>query len=393
MFTLFETMRKVILSILAIVILIAASFGAKMIIDSKTAPKPKVKKDIKIVTTAAIQNTTIPIIISANGNLQAKKRVELFAEVTGVFKPTGKLFRTGQHYRAGETIIAIDDTEFYAQVQSARSNLNNQITAIMPDLRLDYPESYPQWQDYLNNWNMDNSISTLPEAKDDKEKYFITGRNIYTTYYTIKNLESRLSKFRIKAPFSGVLTEAMVSEGTLVRNGQQLGEFIQVGIYEIEVAVSAEFTDLLQIGKGVEMSNISKTNTYTGQVTRINAKVNQASQTITTVIEVSDPGLKAGMYLTANLQAQQIENAVEINRSLLQNGNQIFAVNNGQLLLIDVKPVHFSNKTVVLKGVEEGTVIVTKTVPGAYQGQKVKTEELSKIDKASVLESSEPESK
>ena len=385
-------MRKVILSVLAIVLVIAAIYGARVIIDNKTAPKPKIKKDINIVTTDTIQNTTIPIIIPANGNLQAKKRVELFAEVTGVFKSTGKLFRTGQAYQAGETIIAIDNTEFYAQVKSARSNLNNQITAIMPDLRLDYPESYPQWQDYLADLNVDRNIPKLPVPKNDKEKYFITGRNIYTTYYSIKNLESRLGKFRITAPFSGVLTETMVSEGTLVRNGQQLGEFIQSGIYEIQVAVSAEFADLLQIGKRVEMRNISNTKSYQGKVTRLNAKVDQASQTIITVIEVEHPDLKEGMYLTANIQAQKIENAIEINRSLLQNGNQLFTVNKGKLVLTDVIPVHFSDTTAVLKGLENGTVIVAKSIPGAYEGMIVITEEQAQADKEEAAYS-HPESK
>jgi membrane fusion protein (multidrug efflux system) len=374
-------MRKLILFVLAIVIMIAAIYGAKVIIDNKTTPKSKVKNNIKIVTTDAIQNTTIPIIIPTNGNLQAKRRVELFAEVTGVFKSTGKLFRTGQPYQAGEAIIAIDNTEFYAQVKSARSNLNNQITAIMPDLRLDYPESFQQWQDYLADFNVDSTIAKLPVPKNDKEKYFITGRNIYTTYYNIKNLESRLGKFRITAPFSGVLTETMVSEGTLVRNGQQLGEFIHAGIYEIQVAVSAEFVDLLQIGNEVGMRNISDTKSYQGKVTRINAKVDQASQTITTVIEVEHPDLKEGMYLTANIQAQEIENAIEINRSLLQNGNQLFTLEEGQLVLTDVIPVHFSHKTVVLKGVEDGTVIIAKPVPGSYEGMIVITEEQAKADK------------
>jgi multidrug efflux pump subunit AcrA (membrane-fusion protein) len=380
-------MRKIILSLLAIIIIAAAALGAKMIIDSKTAPKPKVAKQIKIVTTDTIQNTSIPILITANGNLRAKKRVELFSEVTGVFKSTGKLFRTGQQYNAGETIIAIDNTEFYAQVKSARSNLNNQITAIMPDLRLDYPQAYAQWQQYLTQFSVDRSVPPLPTATSDKEKYFITGRNIYTTYYDIKNLESRLSKFRITAPFTGVLTEAMVSEGTLVRNGQQLGEFIQTGTYEIEVAVSGEFAELLNIGKVVEMSTISNTASYQGTVTRVNGKIDQESQTIIAVIEVSDPVLKDGMYLTANIEAKNIENAIEINRSLLQNGNQVFTVKDGKLELVDVNPVFFTNKTVVLKGLENGTVIVAKSVPGAYQGLLVKTEEQAKADKVAATNS------
>jgi multidrug efflux pump subunit AcrA (membrane-fusion protein) len=374
-------MRRIILIILAVVIIAGAVIGAKWIIDSKTAPKVQVKKEVKIVTTDTIQNSTIPIVIPANGNLQAKRRVELFAEVSGVFRSTGKLFRTGQVYRAGETLISIDNTEFYSQVRSSRANLNNQITAIMPDIRLDYPESYPQWQSYLDNWDVNTTTPKLPEAINDKEKYFITGRNVYTTYYTIKNLENRLSKFRITAPFSGVLTETMVSEGTLVRNGQQLGEFIQTGTYEMQVAISAEFADLLEIGEKVLLKNISGSKSYQGEVTRVNGKVDQASQTITVVIEVTDQDLKEGMYLTANLDAQSIADAVELDRSLLQNGNQIFVVENDKLKLVEVKPVYFSDKNMVLKGLENGTVIISQAVSGAYEGMIIKSEKQAKADK------------
>ncbi|WP_405370724.1 efflux RND transporter periplasmic adaptor subunit [Nonlabens sp. Asnod2-A12] len=368
-------MRKAILTILAVIIIIGAYFGSQMIADSKTAPKPIVKKDVKIVVTDTIQNTTVPIIIPANGILQAKKRVELYAEVSGVFNSTGKLFRKGQEYGAGQTMISMDNREFYAQVQSARSNLNNQITAIMPDLRLDYPDSFEQWQSYLSNWNSNASTPALPTAVNEQEKYFITGRNIYTTYYNIKNLESRLSKYRITAPFKGVLTEAMVTEGTLIRSGQQLGEFIQTGSYELQVAISADFADLLKVGEEVELKNISSLKSYKGKVTRINGKVDQASQTITTVIEVNNDSLKEGMYLTANLDAQQIEDAVELDRSLIQNENQLFAVKDGKLDLITVQPIHYSDKTVVVKGIKDGTVIISQSVPGAYQGMIVETEE------------------
>ncbi|WP_438962788.1 efflux RND transporter periplasmic adaptor subunit [Nonlabens sp.] len=382
-------MRKIIIAILALFIIGGAFFGAKTLIDNKKAPKPKIKKEVKIISTDTVVNATVPIIIPANGNLQAKRRVELFSEVTGVFKPTGTLFKTGQEYSAGQTMIIIENSEFYAQVQSARSNLNNQITAIMPDLRLDYPNSYAQWQSYLNNWDRNASTPQLPEPKDDKEKYFITGRNIYTTYYNIKNLESRLGKFRIKAPFTGVLTEALVTEGSLVRNGQQLGEFIQTGTYELEVAISGEFADLLKVGKEVELQNITGTKTYIGKVTRINGKIDQQTQTITTVIEVSDKNLKDGMYLTANLQAQQIENAIELDRSLLQDGDQLFVVHDTLLELVSVQPVHFSDKTVVVKGVDDGTVIISKMIPGAYEGMIVKTEQQAAADKQKAVSKSE----
>lgn len=368
-------MRKVLIALLSIIIIAGAIYGANMIIESKSAPKAKVRKDIKIVAVDTVKNATIPIVITANGNLQAKRRVDLYAEVTGVFKPTGTLFKTGQFYKAGQTMIIIDNSEFYAQVQTARSNLNNAITAIMPDLRLDYPESYRQWKSYLDNWDINTMTPALPDATNEKEKYFITGRNIYSSYYTLKNLENRLSKFRIRAPFNGVLTDAMVTEGTLVRNGQQLGEFIKTGSYELEVAISGDFADLLVVGKKVSLENISKTKSYIGTVTRVNGKIDASSQTITTVIEVNHPDLKDGMYLTANLQAQEIDHAIELDRSLLQDGEQLFTVQDTVLKLQKVQPVHFSDKTVVVTGIPDETIILSKILPGAYEGMIVKTED------------------
>jgi outer membrane protein len=85
-------MRKLILFVLAIVIIIAALYGAKVIIDNKTAPKPEVKKDIKIVTTAAVMNTSISIVIAANGNLQAKN----------VAANTGNLERSQERFKLGQ---------------------------------------------------------------------------------------------------------------------------------------------------------------------------------------------------------------------------------------------------------------------------------------------------
>ena len=220
-------MRKIILSILGLLLIVGAIFGTRKIIDSKTRPKPRPARVIKTVFVDTVQNTTIPIQIVANGNLIAKRRLELYAEVQGIFKGGTRLFKTGQQYQKGQALIRIDASEYYASVQSAKSNLYNLVTSIMPDLRLDYPGFYDKWQQYLTNFDMNKVTPKLPEVTSEKEKYFITGRNIYTTYYNVKNLEQRLAKYTITAPFDGVLTEALVTEGTLIRQGQKLGEYIK----------------------------------------------------------------------------------------------------------------------------------------------------------------------
>ncbi len=334
--------------------------------------KPSAQKVVKTVFTEVVKNGAVPIVVPANGNLNAKKKVELFSEVQGVFTVGNTLFKTGTRYKRGETIIRINASEYSASVQSAKSNLYNELTSIMPDLRLDYPDIYPKWQEYLSSYDLDKSTPELPIMTDEKEKFFISGRGILGSYYNVKNLEQRLSKYRISAPFDGVLTEALVTEGTLVRSGQKLGEFINTEVYELEVAVSKAFSDLLKVGEKVALTNLTKTKTYEGTVARINGRVDQSSQTIKAFIEVNDNTLREGMYLEAHLDAREEPNAIEIDRNLLQANNQIFIVRDTILDLIDVKPVYFSDKRVVLKEVPDGTVIMAKPLLGAYTGMAVK---------------------
>lgn len=365
-------MRKIILSVIGVLLIVAAVMLANAIIAGNKRVRPAPKKVIKTVFVDTVQNRTVPIVIRANGNLIAKRRLELYSEVQGVLKPGQKLFKAGETFRQGQTILRLDASEFYASVQSQKSALLSQLTAIMPDLRLDYPEAYPKWQAYLDRFDMKKSLDELPEMTSEKEKYFISGRNILTSYYNIKNLEQRLGKYSIRAPFTGILTEALVTEGTLVRSGQKLGEFIDLGVYELQVAVNKEYGDLLEVGKQVLLNNMDKTRQYDGVVTRINGNVDLSSQTIDAFIEVRDEQLREGMYLEALLNAREEENAISVDRSLLQSGDKLFVVRDSILDLQDVKPIFFSEKEVVLKGMPDGSLMVNRMVPGAYAGMLVK---------------------
>lgn len=364
-------MRNIILSILGVLLIVGAYFVGQKISNNKKKKRPTPEKVVKTVFTNTVTNGIVKIIIPANGNLVAKRRVELYSEVQGIFNSRKKLFRPGQEYRKGETLIRINADEFYASVQSAKSNLYNAIAAIMPDLRLDFPDIFQKWQTYLNSFDLDKTTPQLPAMTSDKENYFITGRGIVSNYYSVKNLEQRLAKFSIRAPFSGILTEALVTEGSLIRNGQKLGEFIDPSTYEMEVALSKSYASLLKVGETVKLNNLDKTETFEGKVTRINGSIDATSQTINAYIEVNNSSLKEGMYLEANLNAKSEKDAIEINRNLVSEGDEIFIIRDSILDVIKVNPVYFSDAKVVVKNIPNGTVILSKPVPGAYAGMAV----------------------
>lgn len=365
-------MRKFISIALGVLLLALAVFIAKSLIDNKKKPKPTFEKVVKTVFVEEVINGEIPIVITTSGNLTAKNKIELFAEVQGVLKQSTKDFKAGNSYSKGEHIIRINSDEFYANLQSQKSNFYNLITAIMPDIRLDYPNEYLKWQTYLADFDINKSIPELPKTSSEKEKYFISGRGINTAYYNVKNMEVKLGKYDLRAPFKGVLTEALVTPGTLVRVGQKLGEFIDPSVYEMEVSVNSEFADLLQKGNTVTLHNLEKTKAYKGEVIRINGKVDAISQTIKAYIKVTHKDLKEGMYLEANLTARSESNALEVSRKLLVDNKQLYVVRDSVLDLIDVNPIYFSAEHAVIKGVENGTLILSKPTPGAYSGMQVK---------------------
>jgi multidrug efflux pump subunit AcrA (membrane-fusion protein) len=371
-------MRKLILAILGVLLIAGAIYGAKMIINSKSKTRKAPSKVIKTVFVDTVKNTSIPIIIPANGNLVAKRRVEIYSEVQGIFKPGSKLFKPGEKYQKNEAFISINDTEYYANVQLAKSNLYNSIAAVLADLRLDFPEVFLKWEAYLKSYDLNKPTPKLPKMVSEKENYFITGRSIVSNYYTVKNLEQRLSKYTISAPFKGILTEALVTEGTLIRSNQKLGEFIDPSVYEMEVSLSKTFASLLDVGETVELNNLEHTKKYSGIVSRVNGSINSATQTIAVYIEIKNSSLKEGMYLEANLNAKKEKNAIEINRGLLLNENKIFIIRDSVLDMIDVKPVYFSDTKVVLKDIPDGTIILSSPFPGAYVGMIVKPLQVQK---------------
>jgi membrane fusion protein (multidrug efflux system) len=366
-------MRKIILAILGALAIFAAVFFGNRLIEKNQRPKPNFNKQIKTVFVENVRNKETPIMLSASGNLVAKNKIDLFSEVQGVLNITNKAFKAGTSYAAEETVLSINSDEFYAGLQSQKSNLYNLITGIMPDIRIDYPNEFKKWEDYLKRFGINKKMPQLPKFTTDKEKYFISGRGILTAYYTVKNLEVRNFKYQIKAPFSGILTEALVSPGSLVRVGQKLGEYIDPSVYEMEVSINAAYADLLKIGNSVTLSNLEKSTKYTGKIVRVNGKVEQVSQTIKVFIDVQHPDLKEGMFLEARLIAKSESESIEISRNLLVNNTMVYTVKNDSILsLVKANPVYFGAEKVIIKGVQNDTKILVQTLPGAFDGMIVK---------------------
>lgn len=364
--------RKTIIAILSVAIIGGAYIVYQNV--SKKNNQPRVPKPQKVtqVFTKTVANKAIPINIQASGTIRAKKRIELFAEVNGIFQNSAHPFKSGTYYADGEVLISIESVQQELNLKSQRSSLYNQLVSMLPDLRFDYPESIGQWEEYIKAYDIESNLNPLPTPIDNREKLFVANRNVTTAYYNIKNLEEQYSKYIIRAPYNGILIESMIEPGTAIRVGQQLGTFISPYRYEVEVAVNTSYDDFLKLGKSVELHNSDRTKSWNGKVSRINTTVDPTSQTIPVYVDVRGEGLREGMYLEADLTGKEEQNVYELDRKLLVGDDQVFIVLDTLLDMAQIEPVYYKDETVLVKGLEDGTKILANNTPGAHKGMIIK---------------------
>ena len=366
-------MRKTILSIVSGVILLGIGFFVASSMAGRERPqRVQPQKVAQSVIIEEVQNHTIPTVVYESGVLTAKNRIELFAEVQGVMEPTRREFKPGNAFKKGDLLIKIRDTDYSANLRAQKSSLQNLITSALPDLRLDYPEAYVKWDQYVRDFDMNKPVPPLPETTSEKEEFFITGKNIYTTYYATKNMEAIYVKYNLHAPFTGILTETLVNPGSLVRPGQKLGDFIDPSVYEMEVSVGKSIYPYISNGQSVEVSEgESSDRKWKGKIIRINGKVDQATQTVKAFIELRGDDLKEGMFLDAKIQGRDEANAFEVNRNLLIDGSDLFTVHDGALVAKTVEVVYSSESMAIVRGLTNGDQLVVKPVAGGYTGMEV----------------------
>ena len=365
-----KTVRKWILFILGFVVITLSFQLSKKIANSNPPPRRQAEKVVKNVFTKEVKNGSYNVQIPSNGLLEAYQRIKITSRVQGLMQTINPLFKSGQSYRKGQILVRIASSEFNSNVIAQRASLYNLITSIIPDLQLDFPQAYQSWKNYLNEFDVEKATPPLPDMEENV-RLFISGRGIISSYYSLQNLEKSLTFYTIRAPFDGVLVAANVTEGSLIRPGQELGDFIAPDNYELKVALPKSYVEKIDIGATVELKSIDTQKKYIGTVSRINAKVNTETQSVEVFIRVSSSELKEGVYLEALIGALEFNDVVALDRGLLSGDQELYLVEDDKLVLKKVEVAHFTDSHAVVRGLKDGVVVVAQPILGAYQGMEV----------------------
>src|SRR6266540_2983583 len=321
--------RSLELRVLSGAALVAALFSAACSVERTSAAAPAEPAPIA-VRVAEVQSQPIDRFLRVTGSLAADEKADVAAETAG--RVIGTPVERGTHVTAGTVLIRISGTEADAALREAEANASQ----LEARLGLNAAQTFEALKvpDVLNakaslDWaEADfNRIKALLEQKvvsqaeyDQRLTHVQAARQQYQTaqnaaqqsFRSLQAARARVDLARksaadtvVRAPFSGIVAERLVSTGDYVSRGMKVATVVRIDPVRVELTVPEQYLSHVKTGQAVRLT----VDAYPGEV--FNAKVrfvspalkaDQRALTVEAVAPNADGRLKPGLFATALLQ-------------------------------------------------------------------------------------------
>lgn len=304
--------------------------------------------------------------IEGYGNVTAYNALDVSSEAQGELFWGSSELKPGTKFKKGARLYSIDDKEIRYALRARKSSFINLIAAALPDIKVDFNSEYQKWEDYMGSILLNESLPTLPSWKSNKEKIFLSSRQILTEYFNIKSQEEQLEKYNFYAPYSGMISEVFVSEHSIVNPGTPLFKIIESKNFEIPVAMPSSYTDKINIGAKAVINNSSNQFLGEGTVIRMADLINQNTQSIVVYVKPENELQKTlldGQYV--KIRIKQPENFIGMRvpyTALRDDLVYVYNENDSTLTSEKVTVVHENEEGYFINGLNAGSIVITQEV-------------------------------
>jgi len=242
--------------------IIVGSVVAVVVIGALTAAIRNKDKDVPRVTTAKVEKIDLVSKVTANGKVQAQRKVDMSALVMGQI--VNLAVKEGDHVKKGQLLLQIDRAQLAAQAQGREASLE----AMRHDLEAAKSTAAQAKLDY-ERASQQHKGNILAEADLQKAK-----SNLDTAEATLAATESRmnstmadlaasrdsLSKTTVTAPIEGIVTSLPIKEGevtvigTMNNAGTQLMTISDMGSVEAVMMVDETSVPQVKVGQKAALS-------------------------------------------------------------------------------------------------------------------------------------------
>jgi multidrug efflux pump subunit AcrA (membrane-fusion protein) len=342
------------------------------LLNIKSEP-PKRKQIIrpKMVQAKIVELKDVNSEITAFGRLASSQPVILYSEVAGILENGNINFQSARSFKKGDLLIKVDERQAKLNLNSTKSDFLNALAAVLPEIKVDFPEEFEKYQNYFNSCDFESKLKPLPKTENQKIKFFLTRFNVYKLYYNVKNLEISLEKHYFYAPFNGSIVSADLHIGSSVRAGSKIGEIINLDNLEMEIPVATQDIQWINYGSPVILTSSEIEGQWKGKIKRIGKSINERTQTVQVFVAVENNNdyLIDGVFLKATIPGNIVKNAVSVPSRAIYNESFVYLVKNRKLDFIKVDVIRRQSESVIVTGnLQNGDTLVTDLLQGVASG-------------------------
>jgi len=198
-------------------------------------------------------------------------------------------------------------------------------------------------------------------------------------------LKTLLAYTLIVVPFDGVITKRYADTGALIEAGTSsntalpLVRLAQYNLLRLRFPVPESAAPLVHVGETVEFRVASLSEKDTGKITRFADKVDRATRTMVTEVDIPNTAdhFRPGMYAYVTLPLHEKKNALAIPVQGLSSGAKptVMVVNqDGEVEAVSVTTgLQTPDLVEITTGIKDGDLIVIGSHNGVRPGTKVTT--------------------
>ncbi len=370
--------RRIVIVVSVLFILVVAYGLMQFLIAQKEAPP--VRRSIearRFVKVEPVKYTYISSEVSEEGRLAATSEIDIVAEASGKIEAGKVALKTGAKFSKGDVLFEIYPDEAILSLKAQKSQYQNTLAGIIPDLVIDFPEAEVPFTSFFSSIEVDKPLPPMPEINNDKLKIFLASRNVISEYYSIQGDELQLKRRTVRAPFNGTYKDVYMEQGAYTNAGGKVARAIQTDRLELEVALNRADAAWVNTGDPVNVVSKERDLSWKGKVIRKGQFVDESTQRQTLFIQISydhRQPLLAGEYLWAYFPVRPIENAMEIPRNSVFNTDEVFVVRKGRLAKEKINLIKVNNRTLIFNGIAEGDTLVVQQLINVSEGTLVQTD-------------------
>jgi RND family efflux transporter MFP subunit len=356
--------------------------------EAGSQPAQKAQESALPVKAVPIKRGELVMRLKSPGEAVTEKKIAIKTEVAGTIKNLN--VREGMHVRQGDLLLEIEDREYRLRLEKSEATRLKYLSELLlerqfsaPDKELDSAaleklkkaeEAFSQAgsrfsQGLISREEFEKAASdyelVLIESGKKKDEVMASAKQFTQSEIDVKMSQMELEKTKIRAPFSGIITDIKISPKENLSAGREIFTLVDISRIKVQARVLESEVGKMRVGREADLRfSAYPGKTFKGKVEAISPIINPADRTCTVHILVENPQeeIKPGMHAEVEISADVYTDRLLVPQEavLVRGGRKlVFVVEEGlakwRYIEVGLENEDYAE---VLDGVKEGEPVI-----------------------------------